>query len=187
MNIPNILTLSRMAMLPVLVGLFFIPGPVAAWGALAFYIVLAVTDFLDGHLARSMNATSDLGRFLDPISDKIFVAVLLVTLVAFDRLPGVWIIPAIVIISREFMVSGLREYLGPFNIQVPVSRLAKWKTGIQMTALGFLTIGDYGDVLVPHTLAIGQWGLLVAAAITVYTGWSYLKAGILHITDKKSG
>lgn len=187
MNLPNLLTLSRMAMLPVLVGLFFVPGTAAAWGALGLYIVAAVTDFLDGHLARSMNAMSDLGRFLDPISDKIFVAVLLVTLVEFDRLPGVWIIPAIVILSREFMVSGLREYLGPKNIQVPVSRLAKWKTGIQMTALGFLVIGDYGDVLVPHTLAIGQWGLLVAAGITVYTGWFYLKTGILHITDTKSG
>lgn len=186
MNIPNLLTLSRMAMLPVLVGLFFIPGATAAWAALALYIVAAVTDFLDGHLARSMNAHSALGRFLDPISDKIFVASLLVTLVEFDRLPGVWIVPAIVILSREFMISGLREYLGPMNIQVPVSRLAKWKTGLQMTALGFLVIGDYGDVLLPHTLAFGQWGLLAAAAITVYTGWSYLKAGILHISGPNS-
>jgi cardiolipin synthase len=184
MNLPNILTLSRMVMLPVLIGLFFVPGAVAAWTALGLYIVSAVTDFLDGYLARSMNATSALGRFLDPISDKIFVAALLVALVAFDRLPDLWIIPAIVILSREFMVSGLREYLGPYNIQIPVSRLAKWKTAIQMTALGFLVIGNYGDVLVPGTLAIGQWGLAASALITLYTGWSYLKAGILHITDQ---
>lgn len=186
MNTPNLLTLSRILMLPVLVGLFFVPGATAAWVALALYILAAGTDFLDGHLARSMNSTSALGKFLDPISDKIFVATLLVALVEFDRLPGVWIVPAIIILSREFMVAGLREYLGPHNIQIPVSKLAKWKTGVQMTALGFLVIGDYGDALVPHTLLIGQWGLTVAALLTVYTGWSYLKTGILHITGPDS-
>lgn len=180
-NLPNILTLSRIAMLPVLMGLFFIPEPWAAWSALGVYTLAAITDFLDGYLARSMDQISSFGKFLDPISDKIFVATLLLILVGFDRLTGVWIIPAIVILMREFLVAGLREYLGPLNVQLPVSKLAKWKTTVQMVTLGFLIVGNYGDVILPHTLSYGQWGLTLAAILTVITGWDYLKAGLKHI------
>lgn len=180
-DLPNILTLSRLAMLPVLIGLFFIPHAWAAWTALGIYTAAAVTDFLDGYLARSMNSVSALGKFLDPISDKIFVASLLLMLVGFDRLPGIWIIPAIVILMREFLVAGLREYLGPQNIQLPVSKLAKWKTTLQMVTLGFLVIGPYGESVLPGTLLIGQWGLAAAAALTVVTGWDYMRTGFQHI------
>lgn len=180
-HLPNILTFFRIGILPVLIGLFFIEGWLAAWGALALYTLACITDFLDGYIARSMNVESALGTFLDPISDKIFVASLLIVLAGFDRLEGLWLIPAIVILMREFLVSGLREFLGPQNIQLPVSKLAKWKTTVQMVALGFLVVGDYGDILLPHTLLYGQWGLAIAALLTVITGWSYVKAGIKHI------
>ncbi len=180
-QLPNILTISRIVLLPVLIGLFFIDERWAAWLALWIYIFCAVTDFLDGYFARRYGSTSNFGTFLDPISDKIMVVSVLMALAAFDRLDGIWIIPAIVILSREFLISGLREYLGPQNIKVPVSKLAKWKTGLQMTALGFLVIGDYGDTIVPDTLLIGQILLTIAAIITLITGWNYLKAGYKHI------
>lgn len=180
-SLPNILTLSRILVLPIIIGLFFIPESWAAWTALGFYIYAAITDFLDGYVARTMKTVSALGTFLDPISDKIFVASLLVVLVGFDRLEGLWMIPAIIILIREFLVAGLREFLGPQNIQLPVSKLAKWKTTVQMITLGFLVVGDYGDVILPNTLTFGQWGLAAAAILTVITGWQYLKAGLKHI------
>lgn len=180
-NLPNILTFFRIAILPFIIWLFFIPVAWAAWAALGLYTLACITDFLDGYLARSMKTESALGMFLDPISDKIFIAALLLVLVDFDRLDGIWVIPAIVILVREFLVAGLREFLGPQNIQLPVSKLAKWKTTVQMVALGFLVVGDYGDVLLPHTLTYGQWGIAIAAVLTVITGWGYLKAGLKHI------
>lgn len=193
-HLPNALTVSRIVLLPVLIGLFFVPGAAAAWWALWIYIFCAITDFFDGYLARKFGSTSGFGTFLDPISDKILVVSLLMALAAFDRLEGFWVIPAIVILAREFLISGLREYLGPQNVKVPVSRLAKWKTGFQMTALGFLIIGDYGDstmqtvfgVLLPQediagALITGQILLTLAAVVTLVTGWNYLKAGIKHI------
>lgn len=193
-QLPNILTVSRIALLPVLIGLFFIEGGTAAWTALWIYIFCAVTDFFDGYLARKFGTTSNFGTFLDPISDKIMVASLLIALATFDRLDGYWMIPAIIILMREFLIAGLREYLGPQNIKVPVSKLAKWKTGFQMTALGFLVIGDYGDGAmqtvfgwtigggdVVGALLTGQILLAIAAIITVITGWGYLKVGAKHI------
>lgn len=191
-QLPNILTISRIVLLPALIALFFMPGEAAAWTALWVYIFCAVTDFFDGYLARMLNITSNFGTFLDPISDKILVASLLIALAAFDRLDGPWMIPAIIIMMREFLIAGLREFLGPQNVKVPVSKLAKWKTAFQMTALGFLVIGDYGDDTmqsvfgflsdnVVGALLTGQILLTIAAAITVFTGWNYLKAGAKHI------
>lgn len=180
-QLPNILTISRIVLLPVMIGLFFIPGSAAAWTALWIYIFSAVTDFFDGYLARKFETTSNFGTFLDPISDKILVSSLLIALAAFDRLDGLWMIPAIIILMREFLIAGLREYLGPQNVKVPVSKLAKWKTTFQMVALGFLVIGDYGWDVVPHTLLVGQILLSIAAVITIITGWNYLKVGFKHI------
>lgn len=193
-QLPNILTVSRILLLPVLIGLFFVPGGTAAWIACWIYIFCAVTDFFDGYLARKFGTTSNFGAFLDPISDKILVSSLLIALATFDRIDGLWMIPAIIILMREFLIAGLREYLGPQNIKVPVSKLAKWKTGFQMTALGFLVIGDYGDkamdrvfgIISPNgdavgALLTGQILLAIAAVITVITGWGYLKVGFKHI------
>lgn len=180
-NLPNILTFGRIAILPVIIGLFFYNEAWAAWTALGFYTLASITDFLDGYLARKWKVISPVGTFLDPIADKIFIVSLLVALAAFDRMEGIWIIPAIVILVREILISGLREFLGPKNIQLPVSYLAKWKTTAQMIALGFLIIGDFGDVILPHTLFIGQLLLTVAAILTVITGWRYVTEGIKHI------
>ncbi len=182
-TLPNILTLSRIAILPVIIGLFYISAPWAPWLALALYIIAAVTDFLDGYLARSMNKVSAFGKFLDPISDKIFVACIILVLAAFDRLEGWWLIAGLVIFVREFLISGLREFLGPKDVQVPVTSLAKWKTAIQMTALGFLIVGDAGNIILPHTLLIGQILISMAAMLTAYTGWHYLKHSFHHLEE----
>ncbi|MFN3700188.1 MAG: CDP-diacylglycerol--glycerol-3-phosphate 3-phosphatidyltransferase [Alphaproteobacteria bacterium] len=173
-TIPNILTLSRLALLPVLIALLYAG---AAWGALIIYIFAAITDFLDGYLARAMNSVSAFGTFLDPISDKIFVAVLLVVLVDTGALSGIWCIPVLVILAREFTVAGLREFLGSKDVQIPVTKLAKWKTTLQMLSLGLLIIGP------AFTLALygGQIALLAAAAITAHTGWLYLKSAWPHL------
>jgi cardiolipin synthase len=180
-TLPNILTIARIAMIPIIVGLFFIPYEWAAWAALGVYTLACITDFLDGYLARKRQEFSAIGKFLDPIADKLLIATLLMMLVGFERLDGFWIIPAVLILFREIAVAGLREFLGPVNIQLPVSHLAKWKTTIQMVALGFLIVGDYGNHIVPETLFVGQIGVSIAAVLTVITGYQYLKAGIAHI------
>ncbi len=180
-NIPNILTLARIAILPVLVGLLFVPEDWAVWTCFALYVFAAVTDFIDGWLARKMNATSAFGKFLDPIADKILVVCLLVMFVATNRIEGIFLIPLLVILIREFIVAGLREYLGPYNIALPVTQLAKWKTTIQMIAMGFLLIGPYAT----YCHEAGLAGLTVAALLTAITGWGYLKTGFFHM--KKIG
>ncbi len=177
-NLPNILTIARLFLLPVIFSLFLVGAEWAAWWVLGLYVAGAVTDWLDGYIARKMNIVTPFGTFLDPISDKIFVAVMFILLVGFDRLPGLWMAVPAIIIAREFMVSGIREYLGPKGIKVPVTKLAKWKTASQMFAIAFLIIGPYA----PFTLATGQWLLLVAMVLTVITGWNYLKTGLKHIS-----
>ena len=180
LNIPNLLTISRIVILPVIITLILMEGAwgeMAVWGGLGLYIIACITDYLDGWLARKMNQSTAFGTFLDPISDKIFVGALLIVFAGLHRIYGVWLIPAILIIAREFLVSGLREYLGPKNIQLPVTKLAKWKTAAQMIATGLLIIGPY----VPHGLMVGHWALTLAAIITVITGWGYMKAGLDHM------
>ncbi len=186
-NLPNIITLSRLASLPLLLILLFIPYAWAAWFALFLYTLGCITDWLDGYLARKMKIESAFGKFLDPIADKIFVITVILCLVATGKLDGLWVVPPLVIITREFLISGLREFLGPQNIQVPVSKLAKYKTGFQMTSLGFLIVGSYGDPVLAFTfISTLTWGHLIvtcAAALTVITGWDYLKIGLTHIKD----
>ena len=181
MSLPNIMTIARIVMIPFIIALVYVPSAWAVWCALFLYILAAVTDFFDGYYARKMNIVSDFGRFLDPIADKILVGCLLVVLAAIGRLEGIWIVPAVLIMVREFLVSGLREYLGPKNVTMPVTVLAKWKTAVQMVALGFLVVGDYGDVIIPQTLLIGQIGLAIAAVMTVITGWGYMRVGYQHM------
>ena len=173
-TIPNILTLSRIVLLPILIWMIYAGY---SWLALALYIFCAITDFLDGWLARKMNSVTAFGTFLDPISDKIFVALLLLALVDTGPLSGIWVIPVGIILIREFLISGLREFLGPKNIKVPVTKLAKWKTTVQMLCLGFLIASP----ALPQALLAGQLLTLLAAILTAITGWSYLKAGWPHI------
>ncbi len=180
-HLPNILTFFRIAILPIIIGLFFVPESWAAWSALGLYTLASITDFLDGWIARKYNIISPIGTFLDPIADKIFIVALLIVLAGYDRLEGLWLIPAITILIREILISGLREFLGPKNIQLPVSKLAKWKTTVQMIALGFLVVGDYGDVILPNTLFYGHILISIAAILTIMTGWRYLIEGIKHV------
>ncbi len=183
-NLPNLLTLFRIACIPVLVALFFIPAGWAPWAACAVFVAAAVTDYFDGLLARRLDQVSGLGKLLDPIADKMLVAATLLLLVAFDRLGGLSILPALIILLREILVSGLREYLAGLKADsLPVSALAKWKTAVQMTALGFLIVGDAGPAAVP-VLAIGVAGLWLASLLTLVTGWDYLTRGMRAMADE---
>ncbi|MBI4183345.1 MAG: CDP-diacylglycerol--glycerol-3-phosphate 3-phosphatidyltransferase [Proteobacteria bacterium] len=185
-SLPNLLTISRIAVIPLLVALFFLraqPGwtVFASWITCAIYALAGATDWLDGHLARSRKQTSALGRFLDPIADKLLVAAALLMLTGFGTISGPHLLPAAVILCREILVSGLREYLAELNVGVPVSRLAKWKTGLQMVAIGVLIVGEAGPDRLP-VVEIGLSGLWLAAALTLVTGYDYLRAGLRHMS-----
>jgi len=175
------LTMSRIVAIPVLVGLFYIEGYFFRYVTCVFFTALCLTDYFDGYFARAWRQQSNIGRFLDPVADKLLVASAILLLVAFDRIAGLVVLPALVILCREVLVSGLREFLAELRVSMPVSKLAKWKTGIQMTALGFLIVGDAGPSFVPVAL-IGEIGLWIAAGLTLVTGYDYLSAGLRHIS-----
>ncbi len=185
LNLPNILTFSRIAAIPVIIGLMYLPSPLGNWTAFAVYTYACITDFFDGYLARAWHQQSAMGRFLDPIADKLLIAAVLIMLLANDSITGITVIAAAVILFREILVSGLREFLAEVQVRVPVTVLAKWKTFIQMLALGFLLVGfagpDFGPV---STMEIGIIGIWVAAALTIGTGYDYLKSGLKHISDR---
>lgn len=180
-NIPNILTMARIAILIPVTLLFFVEdagaphgSTLATWMIFWLYVLSSLTDFFDGWWARKFNQTTPFGTFLDPISDKIFVGAFLVLLVAFDRLQDWWMVLVILIFTREFLVSGLREFLGPHNVKMPVTKLAKWKTATQMFSLGFLVLAPVLD----GALMAGQGLLALATALTLITGWDYMKTGL---------
>lgn len=182
-NLPNILTFSRIIAIPVLICLLlFVDDPLGSWLAFTAYTVACITDFFDGYLARAWSQQSALGRFLDPIADKLLIASVILLLVGIDRVSGLTVLPAAVILCREILVSGLREFLAEVQVSIPVSTLAKWKTTIQMLALGFLLVGPSGPDFGPLTTTeVGIWGLWGAAALTMVTGYDYLVAGLKHI------
>ncbi|MFN3232778.1 MAG: CDP-diacylglycerol--glycerol-3-phosphate 3-phosphatidyltransferase [Alphaproteobacteria bacterium] len=179
-SIPNLLTLSRILVLPALILTFYFESPTANWWALGLFVAASITDFFDGYLARRRGEMSNLGRFLDPIADKLLVGVALIMIAAFDRIDSISLIAAVIILSREILVSGLREFLAELKVSVPVTQLAKWKTGVQMTAIGFLLAGTAANPI-PAEI-IGTIGLWIAAMLTLYTGYDYLKAGVRHLT-----
>jgi len=181
-NLPNFLTYGRVAAVPVVVGFLFWPTDAwARWTALAIFAAAAITDFFDGYLARAWSQQSSLGRMLDPIADKLLVAAVLLVLVADRTIAGLSLWAAIVILCREILVSGLREYLAELRVSVPVTAVAKWKTAAQLVALGFLIAGPAGEALVPRSVAIGVVLLWIAAILTLYTGWDYMKASYDHV------
>lgn len=184
-SLPNLLTVSRILAIPLIVGMFWIGGDVGRWVTLVLFILAGVTDYFDGLLARSMGNISSLGRFLDPVADKLLVAALLLMLVWSGSIRGLLILPALVILCREIMVSGLREFLAGIKVGVPVSKLAKWKTGVQMTALGFMIVGEAGPVFFHPaltTIVIGEALLWIAAILTIITGYDYLRSGLRHMS-----
>ncbi|UCH73863.1 MAG: CDP-diacylglycerol--glycerol-3-phosphate 3-phosphatidyltransferase [Rhodospirillales bacterium] len=189
-SLPNLLTVSRILAIPLIVGMFWIGGDVGRWVTLVLFILAGVTDYFDGLLARSMGKISSLGRFLDPVADKLLVAALLLMLVWSGSIRGLVILPALVILCREILVSGLREFLAGIEVGVPVSKLAKWKTGVQMTALGFLILGEAGPVFIHPaltTVAIGEALLWIAAILTIITGYDYMRSGLRHMAEETPG
>jgi cardiolipin synthase (CMP-forming) len=188
-NIPNLLTYARIVAVPLIVLCFFVEGRLessdfARWTAFWLFVAASITDYLDGYLARIWNQTSNIGRMLDPIADKLLVASVLLLMAADGTIAGWTIWAAIIILCREMLVSGLREYLADLKVSVPVTRIAKWKTTIQMLAIGFLLAGPAGEKILPYTTEIGITLLWVAALITMYTGYDYFRAGLKHIVDE---
>lgn len=195
LSLPNLLTLSRIVTLPLLAFLLWWPDWQLGYAlAYALYCLMGVTDYFDGYLARSSGAVSRLGVFLDPVADKIMVAVVIVILTAQGYLRGPYVgdmhvIAGLIILVREIAVSGLREFLGGLQVSIPVSKLAKWKTTCQLVALGALILGGalpgwnvtlFGLLMnVPHTVGLATlWG---AAILTLVTGWDYLRVGLKHM------
>jgi cardiolipin synthase len=187
-NLPNMLTYGRIIAVPMIVFCFFIEGQLkssdwARWAALSIFLVASFTDYLDGYLARAWQQQSNIGRMLDPIADKLLVASCLLLLAADGTIAGWTLWAAIIILCREILVSGLREYLADLKVSVPVTQLAKWKTTIQMVAVGFLLAGSAGDKILSYTSQAGITLLWVAAVLTLYTGYDYFRAGVRHIVD----
>jgi CDP-diacylglycerol--glycerol-3-phosphate 3-phosphatidyltransferase/cardiolipin synthase len=183
--LPNLLTYGRLVAVPVVALLLQWPEVHwMRWAALGVYTVACVTDFFDGYLARIWKQQSPLGQMLDPIADKLLVATTLLAVAANQTLVGWTIWAAIIILCREFLVSGLREYLADLKVPLPVSIVAKWKTTVQMFALGFFIAGPAGEVVLPGTVIIGGVLLWIAAILTLYTAADYLIAGWPHFGDE---
>ena len=182
LSLPNLLTYGRLAAVPVVASLMFWPElHWVRWTALGVFAVAAITDFFDGYFARTMDQQSSLGRMLDPIADKLLVAACLLVLVATQSIKSWDIWAAIVILCREILVSGLREFLAELRVSVPVTRVAKYKTTLQLVALGFLIAGPAGEQVLPGTVTIGLVLLWTAALLTLYTGYDYLRSGLKHV------
>ncbi|MEA2951312.1 MAG: hypothetical protein QOJ96_832 [Alphaproteobacteria bacterium] len=184
--LPNLLTYGRIVAVPLVVACMYWQdilqgGLWLRWVALAIFIVAGVTDILDGYFARSLGQQSSFGRMLDPIADKLLVSSCLLMLAADGTIRGWSLWAAIVILCREILVSGLREYLAELRVSVPVTQLAKWKTTLQLVAIGFLLAGDAGDEIIPIVSLTGLTLLWLSALLTLYTGWDYFRAGVQHL------
>ena len=183
-KIPNILTIGRIIIVPFFVIAFFLPGFYGDIIALILFIVASFTDFLDGMLARMMKQESKLGELLDPIADKIIVAAALILLVMNGTIKNYEVIAAIIILTREILVSGLREFLAKGRIKLPVSNLSKLKTVLQMVSIGLLLSGETGNKIINfqdyNAQTIGIILLWLSAFLTLYTGYEYLRRGIDH-------
>ena len=195
--LPNLLTYARIVAVPAVVACMYWQdilqgGLWLRWLALAIFILAAITDFLDGYFARMWGQQSTFGRMLDPIADKLLVASCLLMLAADTTIRGWTVWAAIVILCREILVSGLREYLAELRVSVPVTQLAKWKTAVQLVAIGFLLAGEAGDQVIGRALGrdthliteIGIGLLWISALVTLYTGWDYFRAGVRHLIDE---
>ncbi len=179
-TLSNQLTFARLAAIPLICLFLAFSGGVAAWIALVLFAIAGITDYFDGYLARSRSELTTLGRVLDPIADKLLVASVLLMLVYDGRIDAITIVPALVILLREVAVSGLREFLAEIKVGLPVSRLAKWKTAIQMMAIPFLIARDHPIPGIPADV-IGTILLWTAAALTLITGWDYWHASRKHL------
>lgn len=182
-SLPNLLTYGRIAAVPAILLCAFSEDDWARWVSVLVFIAAGITDYFDGYLARALDQQSSLGRMLDPIADKLLVAVCLLILVYLETIGGLSLIAAAIILSREILVSGLREFLADLRVSVPVTWLAKWKTTVQMVAIGVLLACPAGDRLIPNLTGFGTALLWLAAALTLYTGWDYFRSSIHHVID----
>ncbi len=181
LTLPNLLTLSRIVAVPLLAWFLWWPGWADGYAAgFALYCLMGVTDYFDGYLARAQGTVSKLGVFLDPIADKIMVAAVILILVHNGDITGWHVIAALVILLREIAVSGLREFLAELRVSMPVSKLAKWKTTLQLIALGSLILAGALPWW-PVAEWVGLVSLWGAAALTLLTGWDYLRVGLKHM------
>ena len=185
-NLPNYLTYFRIAVIPLLIVSFYLSGTWSYVLASGLFLLAGITDWLDGYVARLWSVQSRIGRFLDPIADKLLVATALMLLVGEHRQSyadgQAMMIPAIAIVCREILVSGLREFLAEIQVSVPVSNLAKWKTGVQMVAIFLLLLGSGGPLWL-YAGVTGNMLLWLAAILTLVTGYIYLKTGLRHMVD----
>jgi cardiolipin synthase (CMP-forming) len=184
-SLPNVLTYLRILAVPAIVlCLFLIRGDAGRWWALGVFIVACITDWLDGYLARTWRQQSLLGQVLDPIADKLLVGTTLLMLTHDNTIEGAHVAAAVIILCREILVSGLREFLAELNKRIQVTPLAKWKTTVQMIALGVLLAGPAGDKIVPGITTAGFVMLWMAALLTLWTGYDYLKAAVRTAIDQ---
>jgi len=183
-KIPNMLTIGRIILVPFFVLAFYLPGFYGDLTAFAIFVIASFTDFLDGMLARMMGEESKLGELLDPIADKIIVATALILLVMDGTIRHYEVIAAIIILTREILISGLREFLAKGQIKLPVSNLAKLKTFLQMLAIALLLTGETGNKILNfedyNAQTIGIILLWLSAFLTLYTGYEYVRKGIDH-------
>jgi cardiolipin synthase len=178
-TVPNLLTLTRIALIPIMTAAFYAGSQFGSWVAALVFIVACLTDFLDGYVARVWSQTTRIGQFLDPVADKLLVATTLLLLAGFGRISRYSLMPASIILCREIMVSGLREFLSELKIKMPVTVIAKWKTAIQMLSISLLLLGDI-PTFGSHVLLLGECILWIAGIMTLITGLDYLKASVKY-------
>ena len=179
MKIPNILTIGRILIAPILIVVFYFPGELSDWLACAIFVIAAFTDYLDGFFARLYKQQSKFGELLDPIADKVLVSTALALLIMSQTIKGPHVVAAIIIITREILISGLREFLSKAQIYIPVTNLSKGKTVIQMVAISILLAGNTGDqFLFNYGIQLGTYLLWMSAILTLWTGYAYLRKGI---------
>ena len=178
-NLANFLIIARIIVIPIIVICIYLKSPFYGWVAFVLFCVASITDYFDGYIARIRNEITNFGTFLDPIADKLLVAAVILILTSKGIIADWETIPALIILLREIAVSGLREYLAGIKISVPVSRIAKLKTSIQLIALALLILSESQISLLPIVF-IGKIALWAAGILTLYTGFDYLKSGIKH-------
>ncbi|MCM5555053.1 CDP-diacylglycerol--glycerol-3-phosphate 3-phosphatidyltransferase [Pleomorphomonas sp. NRK KF1] len=183
-SLPNILTYLRIVAVPAVVAAFYLEGDTGRWLAFGLFAAASITDYFDGYLARLWKQQSTLGRMLDPIADKLLVSVCLLVLTYHGTIGGFSLWAAVIILMREIFVSGLREFLADLKVSVPVTRLAKWKTTLQLIAIGILLLGPTGDKLVNGITELGIAMLWTAALVTLYTGYDYFRSGVVYLMEE---
>ena len=179
-SLPNALTVGRIVLVPFFVAAFFLPPEPGRWIVFVLFCIAGITDLFDGMIARKLNAESSLGRMLDPIADKLMVSAALLMLAADGTLKGIHLMAGLVILCREILVSGLREFLAGADVSLPVTRIAKMKTTVQMVAIGALIASSATENMLPGVTLLALVCLWIAAGLTVYTGYAYLQAGLHH-------